>query len=246
MNDYVCFNVKNMKKAQIYEIENLEGVLKKFIDSPQNKRNGRYQSWNLCYDYFQKLFQNNQSKDEEYAALMLGFFLASWGMYRGSSFLLKDYTYTVHKETVNTLLKHSPLLTKKLLTEDEIERLWNLCEELKGIYGKLKDESSQAESDNNRKVSQILITKIIMGVSGLLPAYDRYVVKALKERGLYQTFNKTSCEQLLELYKRNQEDITKLQKDKKYKTYPPMKILDIYLWEEGRKLEENKKKEKQK
>lgn len=73
-----------------------------------------------------------------------------------------------------------------------------------------------------------------MGVSGLVPAYDRNVVKALNKRNLYQTFNEKSYKQLHELYKQNKKEFATLTA-KKYKQYPPMKFLDILLWEGGKK-----------
>ena len=45
--------------------------------------------------------RNDEPRIDE-AALQLGFYLASWGMYRGSSFLLRR-TYTVHEEVVERL-----------------------------------------------------------------------------------------------------------------------------------------------
>jgi hypothetical protein len=42
-------------------------------------------------------------KDKDAAALQLGFYLASWGMYRGSSFLLRRWS-TVHVVVVATCL----------------------------------------------------------------------------------------------------------------------------------------------
>jgi len=62
--------------------------------------NHRYKSWEHCYTYF---IQHKTVIDT--ACLQMAFYLASWGMYRGSSFLLwKDYL--IHKEVVEHLLKN--------------------------------------------------------------------------------------------------------------------------------------------
>ncbi len=55
----------------------------------------RYASFDYCYNYFQTFYENNEvdriaSKENmQSSCIQLGFYLASWGMYRGSSFLLK-------------------------------------------------------------------------------------------------------------------------------------------------------------
>ncbi len=58
--------------------------------------NHRYRSWEHCYRFFRARPRNEIRSDLDVAALQLGFYLASWGMYRGSSFLLQR-DYTVHK-----------------------------------------------------------------------------------------------------------------------------------------------------
>lgn len=59
---------------------------------------GRYSSFDYCFNYFQSFRENNKiqdiasSKNIQTSCLQLGFYLASWGMLRGSSFLLKRST----------------------------------------------------------------------------------------------------------------------------------------------------------
>ena len=58
-----------------------------FHDELKADKNGRYRSWEHCYKTFNDA-RNSTSPDLDYLSLHLGFYLASWGMYRGSSFLL--------------------------------------------------------------------------------------------------------------------------------------------------------------
>jgi hypothetical protein len=60
-------------------------------------RYDRLRSWDHCYKFFQGGFEDN-----ELASLHLAFYLASWGMYRGSSFLL-DKDYLVHLKAMMSL-----------------------------------------------------------------------------------------------------------------------------------------------
>lgn len=64
--------------------EIISAVEKYKADSGPNER---YTSFDYCYNYF--LTTNDLEKDIERSCLTLGFYLASWGMFRGSSFLLQ-------------------------------------------------------------------------------------------------------------------------------------------------------------
>ncbi len=56
----------------------------------------RYSSFDYCYNYFFKIDSQQVNSDIEKACAFLGFYLASWGMFRGSSFLLqKSYKYFI-------------------------------------------------------------------------------------------------------------------------------------------------------
>jgi len=53
----------------------------------QSNPDDRYTSFDYCYNYFRTT--NDLTQDIEKSCLVLGFYLASWGMFRGSSFLLQ-------------------------------------------------------------------------------------------------------------------------------------------------------------
>jgi hypothetical protein len=55
----------------------------------------RYRSWEHCYRYFHRSIPEAIAVDHDHAALQLGFYLASWGMCRGSGFLLQDTTQLI-------------------------------------------------------------------------------------------------------------------------------------------------------
>ena len=63
----------------------------------------RYRSWEHCFSHFSRRASFTDSEHRDTAALQLAFYLASWGMYRGSSVLLwKDYR--IHLPAVSELL----------------------------------------------------------------------------------------------------------------------------------------------
>ena len=67
--------------------------------------NHRFKSWEYCYTAFGNL------DSVDYLSLHLAFYLASWGMYRGSCGILwKDYT--IHMDAVNIIRKFHSLYEK--------------------------------------------------------------------------------------------------------------------------------------
>ena len=75
---------------------------KKFYECLNNDENCRYRSWEHCYSHFMRS-RGQKNVDYDYLSLQLSFYLASWGMYRGSSFLLQK-DYKVHIPAVKELL----------------------------------------------------------------------------------------------------------------------------------------------
>ena len=74
-----------------------------FYNELKEDSNGRYRSWEYCYKVFHDA-RKEKEVDSDYLSLQLAFYLASWGMYRGSSFLLQK-DYKIHIPVVEELLK---------------------------------------------------------------------------------------------------------------------------------------------
>lgn len=74
-----------------------------FYNQLKADENGRFRSWEHCYSHFMRA-RNQSEVDHDYLSLQLAFYLASWGMYRGSSFLLQK-DYRVHIPIVKEILK---------------------------------------------------------------------------------------------------------------------------------------------
>lgn len=59
----------------------------KFYNDLKVDENGRYRSWKHGYSHFIKARESREI-DYDYLSLQLAFYLASWGMYRGSSWYI--------------------------------------------------------------------------------------------------------------------------------------------------------------
>jgi hypothetical protein len=207
-------------------------TVRNYIKKCWKVKNSRENSWGHCYAYF-----GRKEVDEDLAALHLGFFLASWGMYRGSAFLLqRDYKFLL--PAVKIILRYKELRTQSVTTENTeefINQLLKLTKQLRG-YFKQKYPDMKEIKNEEREASDTLITKIILGTLGVTPAYDQYFIAGLKTDSLNQSFGKSSIRELIGFSLENKEIITSLQdeiRQKKGIEYPVMKIIDMYFWRKG-------------
>ncbi|MFD3156673.1 hypothetical protein ACFIJ5_07395 [Haloimpatiens sp. FM7330] len=215
-----------------YAIENI----KKYYNVISKDKNGRYKSWEHCFKYFNE--NKNKGGDEnivEVLCLHLAFYLASWGMYRGSSFLLQK-DYKVHHEAVLEILKekYKPLWNIKcsdLIDRENLELIFEAKKELKDIY-----INNRKNIDDHKEVSDILITKILMGTFGCVPAYDRFFVKGIKTYKVAGSiFNEKSIDNLAKFYIANYEQFEKCRQEisRNGVEYSQMKLLDMCFWQIG-------------
>lgn len=209
-----------------------------FYDSKQTSDH-RYCSWDYCYEAFCYARRKNRN-DIDLLSLHLGFYLASWGMFRGSSFLL-DKTFTVHKPMVEEILKPKyDILWKSgedcSLLIDKMDVLFELVAILKGHYGQFRDKNAKSE------VSQTLITKILLGTLGCVPAYDRCFTTGVRMTSVTTgTFNERSISKLVNFYRANKRLFESARRRmttaNKRIPYPQMKLLDMAFWTIGKKKE---------
>ena len=154
-----------------------------FYNDLKVDENGRYRSWEHCYSHFIKA-RGSQEIDYDYLSLQLAFYLASWGMYRGSSFLLQK-DYKVHIPVVKELLseKYDVLAGIECVSfreKSNQQLLLDINSFLGQYYDKIRHKVKEQELKN--QLSFTLITKILMGTLGCVPAYDRYFIAGIKNQ----------------------------------------------------------------
>lgn len=219
----------------------------KFYNKLREDENGRYRSWEYCYKVFNDA-HNSQNIDDEYIdylCLHLAFYLASWGMYRGSSFLLQR-DYKVHKDAIKVILDNKynslwgiPINDYK--QEYNQELLFDITNKLKEIYNKIR--LSVKEKMPKNELSDTLVTKILMGTYGCVPAYDRYFISGIRnEKVASGNFNKRSILELVDFYNKYYDDFETARKQMTVfgMEYPQTKILDSCFWQIGFDLDDSK------
>lgn len=195
--------------------------------------NHRYKSWEHCYSYFTNDIAHNNI---DISCLHLSFYLASWGMYRGSSFLLwKDYR--IHKDVVKKLFenKHFQKLNFSTIKETDLDKIIDLANWIKNWYKEnIKTVNGEGKPVN---ATDTLVTKIMLGTLACIPAYDRYFIDGMRNSGInYSKLSKKNFKAVVDYYKINEAEFLKAQKAIHKKSginYPAMKLVDMYFWEIG-------------
>ena len=216
----------------------------KFYSELKKDKNGRYRSWEYCYKCFHDA-RIESNPDYDYLSLQLAFYLASWGMYRGSSFLLQK-DYKVHAKAVKEILRDEynclfGIKCSELKNPDIQKKLNKLEARLSSYYDNVR--RSVVEKAVKKEVSNTLITKILMGTLGCVPAYDRYFIDGVKDQHVTTgNYNMTSLLRLVEFYEKNESKLEKARKRLKLYglEYPQMKLLDMGFWQIGFEKDEKK------
>ena len=170
------------------------------------------------------------------SCLHLSFYLASWGMYRGSSFLLwKDYR--IHTDVVEKLLenKHFQEFNFSTIKDADLDKIVDLTSWIKNWYKEnIKTVNGEEKSVN---ATDTLVTKIMLGTLACIPAYDRYFIDGMRNSGInYSKLTKKNFKVVADYYKQNEAEFLKAQKSIHEKSgiyYPAMKLVDMYFWEIG-------------
>lgn len=197
----------------------------------------RYTSFDYCYNYFRTT--NDLTEDIEKSCLVLGFYLASWGMFRGSSFLLQKS------------IKHFEPIIRYIATLDK--SVWEIDvdkydeKNIQTIIEIYKEIKSRLIDEDNADLT--LITKILLGVFGFIPAFDNFFCNSFREiSGGHCGFRKVNVKSLSFIktfYESNRTTIDRLSQET-YTTYfssgqptttnyPKAKIIDMYGFIGGQK-----------
>ena len=209
-------------------MDNIEEIIKEFKSKSQPE--DRYTSFDYCYNYF--LTIEDTTKDIEKSCLVLGFYLASWGMLRGSSFLLqksaKHFQPTI--EYIATLNRDIWKIDVDKYNEQTIEKIIEIYNEIKSRL--ILNGSSDLT----------LITKVMLGVFGFIPAFDNFFCDTFrsiyKGKCGFRRVNSNSLSRIKDFYDENREIINRLSNETfttDFKTgfktkikYPKAKIIDMY------------------
>lgn len=218
-------------------IDELISAAQTFYDDARANENGRSRSWEHCYRVFRDA-RTDPAPDYDYLSLHLAFYLASWGMYRGSSFLLQK-DYKVLSPIVEEILKSEydclfGLACADLRNSDVRVQLKKLSEDIADDFRPIRNEVAGREVAS--PVSPVLITKILMGTLGCVPAYDRFFQDSVAiYKVTTQEYSLKSVLRLVDFYEAHNDSLEEARRGMQCDglMYPQMKVLDMGFWQIG-------------
>ena len=158
-------------------------VLRKALVMEASNPANRGHAWQQCYGYF----SSTDASDPDMDCLNLVAYLGCFGMYVRGSWMLQQ-SMVIHKEPL-IIMRNSQYGPLRDMTrfDDETGMLFDiLYDEIEMSYLRVRNEY-----DTKNLMSPILMTKIIHGVFGCIPAFDTFVVAGLKLSNISTSLLKT-------------------------------------------------------
>ena len=161
----------------------------------------RYTSFDYCFNHFQQHRAGVKAWGEptgmEVSCLQLGFYLASWGMLRGSAELLQH--------SVRHLV---PLVETIAGAPAELWELDLPDYDIEGVDLVYRAAADVRDALRPLQASDILVSKVMLGVFGCVPAFDTYFKKGFG----VSTFSKGSLRLVGDFYRANAAAIDALRR----------------------------------
>jgi hypothetical protein len=166
----------------------IEANLQRYLDGGIQP-DERYASFDYCFNYFQSFRESGRISElaspefMQSSCLQLGFYLASWGMLRGSAELLQKSaryltpTIKVIAQTDKSVWE----IDAHIYTDANVRLLMKLAAAIESALP---------------AASQTLQTKIMLGVFGCVPAFDTNFKKGCKAANITQTFGPNALKQI--------------------------------------------------
>ena len=199
-------------------------------------------SFDYCFNHFQSFREDGRPEmlaareHMQTSCLHLGFYLASWGMLRGSSFLLQ-HSLAVYEPVVRAIagMDHAVWgIDAHCYTDANLGLLLRCREAIADAFG-----SEHSPSDT-------LVTKVMLGVFGNVPAFDSFVCMALRAELGVRTFGEGAVRALAGFYDTHREVIERHRVptlafatgQDTSRRYTRAKVLDMAFFIEGRPADE--------
>jgi hypothetical protein len=212
----------------------IDANVRRYLDggagSGARTANARYSSFDYCFNYFQAFRERGDAaalaspEHIQLSCLQLGFYLASWGMLRGSAELLQKSARSL-----------SPVIAEVANAEDS---LWKIdLDSYDHTQIHLLIESAGRIRRANGGMSDTLVTKVMLGVFGNVPAFDTNF-----RRGCgVTTFGPKALQKIQAFYKANAGVIDKhrvrtldfVTGKPTHRAYTRAKVVDMHFFIEG-------------
>lgn len=223
-----------MQSVPYGEITSAVQTFLRSSDGQAKEEYRRERSWDFCFNHFQENLAPTRTM--EHSCLQLGYYLASWGMLRGSSYLFRETNARHYQPTIEVIERYNPKMAElngKPLFDPHGQTL------ILAAYGDLRKAILPKGG-----AALTLVTKIMMGVWGTVPSFDTYFIRGFRslacgaEKSAFNRIGSRSLTLLEDFYGQNKmeiDNLARLHKTLDFTTgrftdrpLPPAKIIDMY------------------
>jgi hypothetical protein len=216
----------------------IEANIKCFMGDRTSEQ--RYASFDYCFNYFQSFRETDSTADIAapenvlLSCLHLGFYLASWGMFRGSSDLPS-----------RSLKQFQPVMELIARTPDDVWTIDAHRYSDRAVRDQListADDIQQAlRHPDGAWPTRTLATKVMLGVFGNVPAFDSRVVAGLRQTGRTGRFGIRALQAIGRFYEDHRDVIEKHRNHTldfvsgcpTHRSYTRAKVIDEIFFIEG-------------
>lgn len=196
-----------MEKAEATQITQSVETFLGIGEDGKSALASRTRSWDFCFNHFQS--NPRPTDDIQLSCLQLGYYLASWGMLRGSSYLFTSTNARHYSDAIRVIEKHNPDLNG-LDARDYADP--DARHAILTAYGDLRSVLLPAGGSHTT-----LVSKVMMGVWGVIPSFDTYFIKGFrrlaegrKEKTAFRSVSDTSLTLLGQFYSDHRTEIDAL------------------------------------
>lgn len=204
--------------------------VKKFMSN--RNADARYASFDHCFNYFQEHRESDQTANldsqsaMQMSCLHLGYYLASWGMFRGKAALLQRNSRALLPAV--KLIAEAPEI---MWTTDVEHYDESRIDAILDFKNNLSEHVPGGQSDT-------LTSKIMLGVFGCVPAFDRYFRKGFH----VSSFSRSALLEVHDYYSTHKKIIEKYRDytisfdgETTERRYTQAKMIDMIFFIEGSK-----------
>lgn len=176
--------------------------------------NHRYASFDYCFNYFQSFRSKREiaaPQNMERSCMQLGAYLASWGMFRASSFLLQKKSMRHFQGVIQVIAskEHAPVWR---IDCDEY------CEQAK-MHLQDAYKAIRCAVVPDKEAHLTLVTKIMLGVFGCVPAFDNRFTETMRFYGRrqgwrcrFRSFNSEALDSIASFYRKHHQIVDRWSK----------------------------------
>lgn len=226
----------------IFDAEAYATVYYENIKPSEHNNHPRLKAWEFIYEYIwdeRRTWRDLVLGEQlDTTALHIGFYLANWGMFRGSSGLLQNSNLDLMKAMGKLLFTGRGPDLLELTMDDFLPEAPNLKQNQALLDAVLDSLEALA---TNVSWTDTLKTKILLGVWGQFPALDRFYIAACRDIFPRRRFLTRATGQgltsLATLVKEHGFKPPPFKTEKRGFPYPTAKFMDMALFQYGLELE---------